>query len=538
MYYSARIFMWAWPVSMILSALLQLSPFGTVPTYALDVKVDALSMSMPQLVAYGESLVFEGKMSSAQPPRVGQGQCAQCHSFDQKTNSHFFAGPNLGGITDRAELRLVEHRYHRGEATRRETVIKEAYPGSGTAESALEYITESLVCPSCYVVSGYGAPGSKGRESSEPEVTQSPIDLKHDEMVAIVTWLYVNDGKRPPSAEVISSAFKKFMTPSEWMRFISPRLPDPWSEPPPVLATGDERVDEIFQKAQCVVCHDIPGISGATGTVGPPLNMKTLAPRRLRDAKYKGGARTFREYVRESILKPNVHVAEGYIDDVMPKTYARKLTVSAVEKMVDYLLELEEGGAVPKLPTIVPADDDGVRKIYFRPMQFSPLKQRDDVYQYHYSRLLDAADEPTLLDIPLPNNAKIRMIWDRSQHDRLIVRIEKEGEKIRLFAKRVEAKSVNLEPDQLTFKVADVREREVGLGAWDDLQASFRQADFWELPGAREPTGGKDGAGWVVEISDWERYPLVDRWSPTTGGYREACLKLLRLSGFPMDPIY
>ena len=46
-------------------------------------------------------------------------------------------------------------------------------------------------------------------------------------------------------------------------------------EPPPelVVAGGDpERGKEIIRRSGCTACHIIPGIAGAQGLVGPPLD--------------------------------------------------------------------------------------------------------------------------------------------------------------------------------------------------------------------------------------------------------------------------
>jgi hypothetical protein len=42
-------------------------------------------------------------------------------------------------------------------------------------------------------------------------------------------------------------------------------------------------------------------------------------------------------------------VVKDYPYNVMPKDYGKKLTRTAVDKMADYLSELEEGKAPPKI---------------------------------------------------------------------------------------------------------------------------------------------------------------------------------------------
>ena len=123
--------------------------------------------------------------------------------------------------------------------------------------------------------------GTDDKVSPDINLTKPPVSLKIDDLVAVTTWLYVHDGQRPPSPAKIVSAFRRFMTPQDWKAVTTIRPP----KPPPgyfsLLATGEEPVEEIFRKAQCIVCHVIPGIPDATGSVGPALNMKSAALIRL-----------------------------------------------------------------------------------------------------------------------------------------------------------------------------------------------------------------------------------------------------------------
>ena len=113
--------------------------------------------------------------------------------------------------------------------------------------------------------------------------------------------------------------------------------------------TGDEPVNEIFTKALCFACHTIPGIPGAVGAVGPKLVEKTNAPNRLKDPDYKGKATTVREYIMESILTPSMYVVKPFPDNVMPKDFGKKLNAAALNKIINYLSQLEEGKPTPKI---------------------------------------------------------------------------------------------------------------------------------------------------------------------------------------------
>jgi hypothetical protein len=306
-------------------------------------------MTTRQLVDEAEKIIFGGLGQAKVRGAVGRGQCTLCHATIEGMLGE--RAPNLFGVTKRASERLKDPRYHLGKPQDRDTVEKEAFPGSGTATTPLEYIAETLLCPSCYVVAGYGVRGTDDKESPDIKITAPPVSLKIDDLVAVTTWLYVHDKKVPPSPTEIVKAFRKFMTPEDWEYVTTIQPPEakfpPWYDS--LLATGEEGVEEIFRKALCIACHVVPGIPGFANTLGPVLNMKSIAPIRLKDPRYSGKATTTREYITESILYPSVYVPDGYSDHTMPLIYGTKLNAIALEKMVDYLAEIEEGAAPPPI---------------------------------------------------------------------------------------------------------------------------------------------------------------------------------------------
>lgn len=103
------------------------------------------------------------------------------------------------------------------------------------------------------------------------------------------------------------------------------------------LVTGEESIQELFVRAGCTVCHQIPGIAGANGKVGPPLWLGKTGPGRLTDPQYRGQAQTVREYIVESIVSPGTYVVPGFPPDTMPTWYGRKLSAGALNKIASYL---------------------------------------------------------------------------------------------------------------------------------------------------------------------------------------------------------
>jgi hypothetical protein len=180
-----------------------------------------------------------------------------------------------------------------------------------------------------------------------PTIHKPPISLSIDDLIAVDTWLFWHEGEIPPSPDEIRTVYEALIPPNE--RPKSFREENRFDEATFLVADGSESLERIFAKAQCIVCHTIPGIPGATGTIGPKLAMKTQAPARIRDKNYSGKATSVREYVTESILYPSMYVARGHRDNIMPRVYSTKLNGLAIDKMVNYLAEIEEGKAPPRI---------------------------------------------------------------------------------------------------------------------------------------------------------------------------------------------
>jgi hypothetical protein len=308
-------------------------------------------MTTQQLFDEGEKIIFGGLRLAKVEGAVGRGQCTLCHATLEGMQTE--RAPNLFGATKRAAERLKDPRYYLGKPLERDTVQKEAFPGAGTATTPLEYIAETFMCPSCYVVVGYGVRGTDDKESPDIKIIAPPVSLKIDDLVAVTTWLYLHDNQVPPPPAKIVKAFRKFMTPKDWKAVTTipppaPKLPLKAKIYSPLLAYGDEPIEEIFGKAQCGMCHTIPGILKATGAIGPSLAMKSVASLRLADPAYEGNATSIREYLIESILFPSLYVPSGYPDDTHPKVYGEQLSAKALYRIVEYLSQMEEDPSLIK----------------------------------------------------------------------------------------------------------------------------------------------------------------------------------------------
>ena len=283
-----------------------------------EITLDVYSMTSQQLADEGEKIIFGGLGQSKVRGSIGKGQCPLCHTFRPDLDSQ--RAPNLWGITARKRLQ----------------------------PTSIDYIAESHACPSCYVVGGFGVKGTENRESPMPRIHKPPISLSLEELIAVDTWLFVQEGEIPPSPSTIEAAYRKFIPERDMILagVAEKRIEDAINMP--LLATGMEQVDEIFARTACIACHTIPGIKDATGRVGPLLWVNA-ARKNLKDPNYKGNANSIREYLIESIVDPSRYVVRGFPDNQMPKDFGTKVTALALTKMVEYLAKLEQGKEPPPL---------------------------------------------------------------------------------------------------------------------------------------------------------------------------------------------
>jgi len=302
------------------------------------------SMPVEKLAEWGEQLVFGnvGTLSGQ-----GKGQCPLCHAFVAGAVSE--RAPNLIGIATRAAQRVNEPRYLHPDS-----IQTESFEGSGRAATAVEYIAESHVCPSCYVAESYGVKGTNDRESPMAAIHKPPIGLTIDEQIAVDTFLFLREGGVVPPAHEIRAAYERFIPPME-------REQSKQGERRLVVepALQTDTPQNMIMKLGCVVCHKIPTTDARVGVIGPLLIEKTNATKRLASPEYralvKSGtahASTPKEYVIESIVNPNAFIVPGFAlattppSSPMPHGFGVKLTYDALERLAEFLLSIDEADAI------------------------------------------------------------------------------------------------------------------------------------------------------------------------------------------------
>lgn len=166
------------------------------------------------------------------------------------------------------------------------------------------------------------------------------------------------------------------------------------ASPTPTIQEPEEDIPELdntelaletFAKGSCGACHIIPGVPGATGTLGPDLsNVSKTVELTLKSDSYNGKAETAAEFLREAIINPDIYIAPDCNGNpcqqgLMPDTLGETLSDAEIDAAVEYLLAPPEGvagetggeAATPEIPVgsgeIVLTDNefDWARQTYF-----------------------------------------------------------------------------------------------------------------------------------------------------------------------------
>jgi cytochrome c5 len=214
----------------------------------------------------------------------GKGTCTLCH------NAVGGRAPLLEDSAVVAEERLADPDY------------------KGKATDVAGYLHESMVEPSAYVVPGFGKAGTDDTVSPMPNMLTGRIGLSEAEIAAIIAYLQDSGGVEV-TVEIPSDA-----APPEEEEEVAE------GEPRPVFESAEDAVIELG----CGACHKV---AGEEGDLGPDLTVI--------------GGRVDRDYLRRSILKPNVEVAEGFDPDIMPDDYGEQLYAVELEMLIDYLAGLK-----------------------------------------------------------------------------------------------------------------------------------------------------------------------------------------------------
>ncbi len=240
-----------------------------------DEEINLDEMTMKTFITLGES-IFNGK-----------GTCALCHN-------------DLGRAPDILKLNMT--------VTANELLQDSRYQGK--AKNVEEYLRESMLEPSIFVVKGYGQKGSNDTVSPMPVSNKAPALLTDVEMDALIAFLQAKDGYE---ITVALPAAEEIATPE----------PEPAAEATVAPAiSAAKSVDEAIAKYLCTACHSM---GGSESPIGPNLNTV--------------GSRLSVDEIRQSIIDPNAVIPEGFTAGIMPQDYAQRMIVSELNMIVQDLVE-------------------------------------------------------------------------------------------------------------------------------------------------------------------------------------------------------
>ncbi|MDK1024032.1 MAG: hypothetical protein QGD92_07350 [Gammaproteobacteria bacterium] len=241
-------------------------------------ELDLEGITTADLIVLGER-IFKGK-----------GACTLCH------NDVGGRAPMLDDIGMKAQENMADSRY------------------KGTASSVEEYLYESLVDPSAYVVAGFGKMGTQDSESPMTDVRTGSIKLSEEELLVVVAYLQDLSGLDVTVEIPVGSTGTE-------------ESGQPAATTTQVVTTNTrakyDSAEEILSQLACGVCHIVGHYQGL---IGPDLS-------------HIGGSRS-KDYLRRAILDPNAELTEGYMP-MMPPTYGDQLYASELEMLVEYMSRLQ-----------------------------------------------------------------------------------------------------------------------------------------------------------------------------------------------------
>jgi cytochrome c2 len=251
--------------------------------------IPQLRQDPPQELVLAADAPVEDFVRAGQDIFYGKGTCALCHEIGKKGERC----PDLAGVGEHAAARIKEAGY------------------KGKATSGAEYLVESLMDPTAYVVEGY--------QPSMPPVGRQLSDL---ELVAVVAFLESQGGEVNVNGQ---SRFPKWRGEGGGVAAAAA------APAPAAAAPSGASGQELVQQWGCVACHKL---DGPEKLLGPSL--------------WDIGARKDANYIRESILQPDAVVVEGFPVGLMKGTldgsgFYQKVPLQDLNAMVDYLTSLKGG---------------------------------------------------------------------------------------------------------------------------------------------------------------------------------------------------
>jgi hypothetical protein len=148
-----------------------------------------------------------------------------------------------------------------------------------------------------------------------------------------------------------------------------------------------------------------------------------------------------------------------------------------------------------------------------------------------YAGHLKALEEPILSDSLVTK--VFRFTWLRTFHNPIVIGIENNNDSITLYWKICDGAG-GYEPGEL---IKD-KKKKLSMNEWTLFLQKIDSLGFWKMKTTENETQGFDGAQWILEGKELDRYHVVDRWCG--GNITSICLDLLKMTDIKIkeDDIY
>lgn len=164
--------------------------------------------------------------------------------------------------------------------------------------------------------------------------TLDMTDQEIDDVLQFLVWISKIDTNGWPPRPILVTGASIPGTDTQ-----KPQRPAAASDDPVALG------DAVFHSTPpgCFACHSV---AAGVDLVGPSLaSLASKAETLISTDEYTGGAKTAREYIRESIVAPSAYLIPGNIYSsngvsFMPGGYEVDMTAEQIDQVVDYLMTL------------------------------------------------------------------------------------------------------------------------------------------------------------------------------------------------------
>lgn len=150
---------------------------------------------------------------------------------------------------------------------------------------------------------------------------------------------------------------------------------------------------------------------------------------------------------------------------------------------------------------------------YFPSLTFSDNPRQNDSIVQRYTEHLKALQEPSLLQHATTAKQEYRLLWLRTFHNPVAIRLDMNPDGTALVTVKVTNGSGGYESGTLTKNAV----RRLSKRETERFLARVQKLEYWNLP-TREPRSKSnvivvDGSKWVLEAINDGKYKVVDRGS-------------------------